>query len=182
MTTTEADEFENEIIGASIAGREDDEEERPRYIDWDELADDKAAVLLSVVEIGPEEETAYGTVAPVICRVIVLSGEDAGAVYQDVKVFKGGIRRKVEAVGPGKHVVGRLGFYTKGEGRNAKEYVGLNDEKSRDRELARKALVKFGKVEIPGSSRNGAAKKSGKASTKSKAAAAVEDDDDQPPF
>lgn len=188
MTTVE-EEFE--IIGASTAGREDSDEERPRFIDWADLAEENAAVLISVIGPGETEDFGYGDVTPVLARVIVLTGEDTGSVYEDVRILKGGIRRKCESVPPGKHVVGRVAFYTKGEGKKAQTYIGLNDEKPGDLKRAKAAREKHGPVYLLDEPKpNGRSKAKPKdedeeprrSSTRSRKPTVVSDDDDEPPF
>lgn len=180
---------EDVFLNAGNVGREDaDPESFSDFIDWEELAEDGAAILISVVELGEMEDTEYGEKEPWIGRVIVLTGEDAGEVYNDVKIFKGGIANKCEAAGEQSHVIGRLGFYEVGEGRKKREYVGLNGARSRDKELAKSALAKYGRPW----DRNGKAATNGHVkdededekparTTRSRARARDDDDEDEKP-
>jgi hypothetical protein len=124
------------------------------WIDWEGLAKEGAAVVCSVKSIEPEEDFGNGSVAPVRARVIVLTGSQAGTVYEDERILKAGIRLKLQEIGD--DVVGRLGIYGK------RNHVGLNSEADGDIALAERALKKFGKPS--------AAKK------------VEEDSDDEPPF
>lgn len=126
------------------------------WIDWEGLARENAAVVCSVKSIEPEEDFGNGTVAPVRARVIVLTGSQAGTVYEDERILKAGIRLKLQEIGD--DVVGRLGVYGK------RNHVGLNAENDGDIALAERALKKFGKP-------SAAPKKT-----------AMEDSDEEPPF
>lgn len=126
------------------------------WIDWESLARENAAVVCTVLGIDPSEDFGNGEVAPVRARVIVLTGSQAGTVYENEKVLKAGIRLKLQEVGD--DVVGRLGVYGK------RNHVGLNSENDGDIALAERALKKFGKPST-------APKKT-----------AMEDDDSEPPF
>jgi hypothetical protein len=137
------------------------------WIDWEALARENAAVVCTVRSIEPEEDFGNGSVAPVRARVIILTGAQAGTVYENERILKAGIRLKLQEIGD--DVVGRLVTYGK------RNHVGLNNEHEGDIELAERALKKFG------SSSNGASADKSAASTKKKAAAAVADSED-PPF
>jgi hypothetical protein len=124
------------------------------WIDWEGLARENAAVVCTVLGVDPPEDFGNGEVAPVRARVIILTGSQAGTVYESERVLKAGIRLKLQEVGD--DIVGRLGVYGK------RNHVGLNAENDGDLALAERALKKFGKPT--------AAKK------------VEEDSDDEPPF
>lgn len=132
------------------------------YIDWAGLAEENAAVVCSVKEILPAKDYGNGEVAAVRARVIVLTGKQAGTVYEDERILKAGIRNKLQEVGD--DVVGRLDVY------GVRKAVGLQTEHQGDIELAEAALAKYGTGGVP-------AQRSEK-----KAAKADEGGDDEPPF
>lgn len=130
------------------------------FIDWMSLATEGAAVVCSVRSIEPEKDYGQGTpVAVPRARIIVLTGKQAGVVFDEEMIFKAGIRNKLTEVGD--DVVGRVATYTRGK----QVHPCLNNEADGDIELAEAALAKH----------NG-----GKASTSKKAA--KNDDSDEPPF
>lgn len=135
------------------------------WIDWESLARENAAVVCTVKSIEPVTDFGNGEVAPVIARVIVLTGSQAGTVYPDERVLKAGIRLKLQEIGD--DVVGRLGVYGK------RNHVGLNAEHDGDIELAERALKKFG-----GDTGD---KPATKPSTR-KAKPADDEDEEEPPF
>jgi hypothetical protein len=130
------------------------------YIDWAGLAAENAAVVCSVKEILPPKDYGNGEVAAVRARVIVLTGTQAGTVYEDERILKAGIRNKLTEIGD--DVVGRLDVY------GTRKAVGLQAEHEGDIDLATRALAKFG-AGVP------AQRGESKAST-------PVDDDSEPPF
>lgn len=106
------------------------------YIDWSGLAAENAAVVCTVKEILPPKDYGNGEVAAVRARVIVLTGAQAGTVYEDERILKAGIRNKLQEVGD--DVVGRLDVY------GTRKAVGLQAEHDGDLDLAKRALAKFG--------------------------------------
>lgn len=142
------DVLDEEIVGTkSIRPGLEDGEEFKKFLKWDELADEGAAVLFTVVDPeGPEIDFGNGPQVPVVARVIVLTGEDAGEVFDFQLIIKGGLKNKLKDQEAGKHVVGRVGWYSI-PGRT-QDYIGLEDEKRSDLELARRALKKFGRVNM----------------------------------
>lgn len=125
------------------------------WIDWKSLAEENAAVVISVRELMAPKDYGNGEVAAVRGRVIVLTGSQAGEVFPDETILKAGIRIKLTEVGD--DVVGRLDVY------GTRKAIGLQAEHTGDIELAERAL----------------AKATGKKSTAKKSAPA---DDDEPPF
>lgn len=126
------------------------------WIDWKALAEENAAVVCTVREILEPHDYGNGEVAAVKARVIVLTGTEAGAVYEET-VLKAGVRIKLQEVG--EDVVGRLDLY------GSRKAVGLQAEHAGDMELAEKALAKANGTKI--------------SSAKKKAAV---EDDSEPPF
>jgi hypothetical protein len=104
------------------------------WIDWKALAEENAAVVISVKELLAPKDYGNGEVAAVRARVIVLSGSEAGTVYEDENILKAGIRIKLQEVGD--DVVGRLDVY------GSRKAVGLQAEHDGDIALAEKALAK----------------------------------------
>ncbi|MGH3965948.1 MAG: hypothetical protein ACRDRY_22295 [Pseudonocardiaceae bacterium] len=135
------------------------------YIDWAGLAAENAAVVCTVKAVEAPKDYGNGEVAAVRARVIVLTGKQAGTVYEDERILKAGIRNKLQTVGD--DVVGRLDVY------GTRRAVGLQAEHEGDIALAERALKKFGAVPEQRSASNGSAK-----------AAKPTDDsgDDEPPF
>jgi hypothetical protein len=193
-----------EITGTSSLRPElEDGEEYKRIPKWEELADEGAAVLFTVVDPeGPAIDFGNGDQVPVVARVIVLTGEDAGEVYEFQLVIKGGLKNKLKDQRAGAHVVGRVGWYEIPGRRDS--YIGLEDEKRSDIALAKKALAKFGKVDMDAydpdalrdeveealeAKNNGKSSKAkssrgssnGRSSSRGKGRGNV-DDDDEPPF
>lgn len=125
------EEKENEVAlrGASTTVDSD-------YIDWKTLAEENAAVVCTVKEILPPKDYGNGEVAAVRARVIILTGAQAGTVYEDERILKAGIRNKLTEVGD--DVVGRLDVY------GTRKAVGLQAEHDGDVALAERALAKFG--------------------------------------
>lgn len=111
------------------------------WIDWASLAAENAAVVCTVKELLAPKDYGNGEVAAVRCRVIVLTGSQAGTVYEDERVLKAGIRNKLTAVGD--DVVGRLDVY------GTRKAVGLQAEHDGDVELAQAALAKAGGGSVP---------------------------------
>lgn len=129
------------------------------YIDFKALSAEGAAVVMTIRELLEPEQSTYGEIEPVRARVIVLTGEQKGQVFEDEKIISKGITSSLRRRDVGDDVVGRIRPY--GQGR----YPGLEREDSGDIELAEKALAHF----------DGAPAKASKAKA-SKA------DDDEPPF
>jgi len=132
------------------------------WIDWEDLAKERAAVVCTVLEIEEEEDFGNGVVAPVRADVIVLTGKHAGEVHANERILKAGIRNKLTEVGDS--VVGRIGVYGK------RKAIGLEAELDGDVELAEVALAKF--------TANG----NGSSKTKAKATNTAVGDDQDPPF
>lgn len=103
------------------------------WIDWKALAEENAAVVCTVREILEPHDYGNGEVAAVKARIIVLTGSEAGAVYEET-VLKAGVRIKLTEIGD--DVVGRLDLY------GSRKAVGLQGEHAGDMELAAKALAK----------------------------------------
>jgi hypothetical protein len=206
-STAVEDDADFDITGTSSLRPElEDGEEYKKILKWDELADEGAAVLFTVVDPqGPAIDFGNGDQVPVVARVIVLTGEDAGEVYQFQLIIKGGLKNKLKDQAAGKHVVGRVGWYEIPGRRDS--YIGLEDEKRSDLALAKRALTKFGKVDMSAydpdalrdeveealEAKNGGskAKKSSRSSKSSSNGSGSrgkgrvvedEDDDDDPPF
>lgn len=134
------------------------------WLDFKVLAAESAAVLLTVKEIEPEEKFSNSTFSPVRARVVILTGAQAGRVYDNERILAAGIRNKLTEVGA--DVVGRIKFY------GARKNPGLEAEHPGDIELAEAALAKFG-ASVPDqrSDSDGPVGASGRDS-----------DDDAPPF
>jgi len=111
------------------------------WIDWAVLAAENAAVVCTVKEILPAKDYGNGEVAAVRARVIVLTGAQAGTVYEDERILKAGIRNKLNEVGD--DVVGRLDVY------GTRKAVGLQAEHAGDVELAQAALAKVSGGKVP---------------------------------
>lgn len=105
------------------------------WVDFKALAEEAAAVLISVKEIMPTEKFANGEFCPVRARVIVLTGTLAGQVFPDEKILSAGIRNKLTEVGS--DVVGRIKPY------GTRRHPGLEAEHPGDMELAEAALAKY---------------------------------------
>lgn len=136
------------------------------WVDFKALAAEAAAVLFTVKEIEPEEKFSNSTFSPVRARVIILTGAQAGQVYDNERILAAGIRNKLTEVGA--DVVGRIKPY------GARKHPGLEAEHPGDIELAEAALAKFnGGGDVP------------EQRSKSKAATKVvesDEGDDEPPF
>src|SRR5882757_1683395 len=111
------------------------------WIDWAVLAAENAAVVCTVKEILPAKDYGNGEVAAVRARVIVLTGAQAGTVYEDERILKAGIHNKLNEVGD--DVVGRLDVY------GTRKAVGLQAEHAGDVELAQAALAKVSGGKVP---------------------------------
>lgn len=118
-------------------------------IDW--LALDGEAVAVTVEEIGPPKDYGYGPIPEVVCRVIVLTGPTAGAVYPAQRVTAAGIRTKLEEHPPGTELVGRVDTYTHA----GKRLPSLGRERAGDMKLAEAALIKAAKEAPPPKPRAG---------------------------
>jgi hypothetical protein len=129
------------------------------YVDFKSLAAEGAAVVITIRELLEEEQQTHGMVEPVRARIIVLTGEQKGQVFEDEKIINKGITNSLRRKAVGDDVVGRIRPYGTGK------WPGLEREDSGDIELAEKALAAKGL--------SPAAKK---------AKASVAPDDDTPPF
>jgi hypothetical protein len=122
------------LRGASVTTDQD-------WIDWAALAAENAAVVCTVKEILPAKDYGNGEVAAVRARVIVLTGSQAGTVYEDERILKAGIRIKLTDVGD--DIVGRLDVY------GSRKAVGLQAMHDGDLALAEAALAKGGGGSVP---------------------------------
>lgn len=127
------------------------------WVDFKALAAEAAAVLFTVKEIEPEEKFSNSTFSPVRARVIVLTGAQAGKVYDNERILAAGIRSRLTEVGA--DVVGRIKPY------GSRKHPGLEAEHPGDIELAEAALAKF----------NGGSETAARASGR-------DSDDTEPPF
>lgn len=178
----------------SSAPQETDEEKKARDKAYrrfksilEDAADEQDAVLVTVLRDIGKKDYGNGEVQRYICRVVILTGEHADYVNNDVTVNWGGwvhrLRKAVEKEGLGAHVVARLERY----GTRTPQPIGLADDRDGDVELAEKALAKHGdpfQDAAPG--RLAAEVDEAKRSIKEKAAAgkaaAAAAGDDEPPF
>jgi len=133
------------------------------WCDFKALAAEAAAVLFTVKEIEPEEKFANGSFCPIRARVIILTGAQAGKVYDNERILAAGIRSRLTEVGA--DVVGRIKPY------GSRKHPGLEAEHDGDIALAEAALAKLNGGEVP------AQRSSTKAAT-----AETADDDSEPPF
>jgi hypothetical protein len=170
------------------APQETDEEKKARDKAYrrfksilEDAADEKDAVLITVLKDIGTKNYGNGEVQRYICRIIILTGEHAGYVNGDVTVNWGGwtnrIKKAVASEGLGAHMVSRLGRY----GDRTPQPIGLEDDQDGDVELAEAALKKHGdpfEDAAPGHLTDGVADTKAKA----KAKAAAEKDLEEPPF
>lgn len=111
------------------------------WVDFKALAAEAAAVLITVKEIMPEEQFSNSKFAPIRARVVILTGAQAGKVFDNERILAAGIRSRLTEVGA--DVVGRIKPY------GARKHPGLEAEHPGDIELAEAALAKFG-ASVPG--------------------------------
>lgn len=135
------------------------------WVDFKALAAEAAAVLFTVKEIEPEEKFANGAFCPVRARVAILTGVQAGKVYDNERILAAGIRNKLTEVGA--DVVGRIKPY------GSRKHPGLEAEHPGDIDLAEAALAKLNSGSVPDQRKesDGPVDASGRDS-----------DDDEPPF
>lgn len=111
------------------------------WVDFKALAAEAAAVLFTVKEIEPEEKFANGSFCPVRARVIILTGIEAGKVYDNERILAAGIRSRLTEVGA--DVVGRIKPY------GSRKHPGLEAEHDGDIALAEAALAKIAGKSVP---------------------------------
>lgn len=172
------------------APQETDEEKKARDKAYrrfksilEDAADEQDAVLVTVLRDIGVKDYGNGPVQRYICRVVILTGEHADYVNDDVTVNWGGwvprLRKAVERDGLGCHVVARLERY----GTRNPQPIGLADDRDGDVELAEKALVKHGdpfEDAAPGAL--AAEARAARKSVQEKVAAGKAADDQDPPF
>lgn len=146
-----------------------------------DAADEREAVLITVLkDLGPKNY-GNGDVERYLCRLIILTGDHAGHVEDELPVVWRGWTNRIAKAGVGATMVSRLGTY----GDRTPKAIGLEDDQDGDVEIAEKALAKFGdpfEDAAPGrlAEETAAAKKSVKEKAAAGKAAAAGDDD--PPF
>ncbi len=162
-----------------------DKRKRQFQMILEDAADEKEAVLITVLKDLGEKTFKEGQAAVqgYLIRLIILTGEHAGHVEDELPMYKKGftnrLGRAFEKEGLGVHTVSRLSRY------GDRNTIGLEDDEDGDVELAEKALVKFGDPfadAAPGKLADevAAAKKSVKEKVAASKAAAA--GDDEPPF
>jgi hypothetical protein len=148
----------------------------------EDAADEGEAVLITVLKDLGEKDFGNGGVQGYLIRLIVLTGDHADHVEDELPTYKRGFTNRIGKAGVGATLVSRLGRY--GE-RNA---IGLEDDQDGDVELAEKALAKHGDpFEASRDRQNGTSiteeVDAAKRSIKEKAAAKTQaEQDGEPPF
>jgi hypothetical protein len=152
-----------------------DKRKRQFQMILEDAADEREAVLITVLKDLGEKDFGNGGVQGYLIRLIFLTGDHAGHVEEELPTYKRGFTNRISKAGVGATMVSRLGRY--GE-RNT---IGLEDDQDGDVDLANEALKKHGdpfEDAAPGHLTDGVADTKAKARAK----AAAEKDLEDPPF
>lgn len=157
-----------------------DKRKRQFQLILDDAADEREAVLITVLKDLGEKKFAENqpAVQGFLIRLIVLTGDHAGHVENELPIYKRGFTNRIEKAGVGATMVSRLGRY------GDRKTIGLEDDEDGDVELAEKALAKHGDpfADAAPSKTNGLTDGVAETRTKAKAKAAAEKDLEEPPF
>jgi hypothetical protein len=145
----------------------------------EDAADEREAVLITVLKDLGEKDFGNGGVQGYLIRLIVLTGDHEGHEEDELPTYKRGFTNRIGKAGVGATLVSRLGRY--GE----RSTIGLEDDQDGDVELAEKALVKHGDPFLdaaPARNGEGVVGDTSEIKARAKAKAAAEKDLEDPPF
>jgi len=152
-----------------------DKRKRQFQLILEDAADEREAVLVTVLKDLGTKDFGNGPVQGYLIRLIILTGDHADHVENELPIYKRGFLTRIEKAGVGATFVARFGRY--GE----RKAIGLEDDLDGDVELAEAALKTHGdpfEDAAPGHLTDGVADTKAKA----KAKAAAEKDLQEPPF